>query len=170
MKNLLAILVIFTIIIVKAEHSLAAEHIPLLKTTDKTHKKHKINDLFKSYLELSSFKHKVLSQNLANVNTPGYKAHDVEIPSNYNDLAGDGKLRHKVKMARTSDKHLVGSPDSENKFSSHKLQDPYETKMNGNNVSLTQQTTKLSQNKNDYAASVKAYSTTNALFSSVLGK
>ena len=170
MKNLLVTLVIFTIVLVKAEYSLAAEHIPLLKTADKTHKKHKTNDLFKSYLELSSFKHKVLSQNLANVNTPGYKADDVEIPNNYSDLAGDGKLSHKVKMARTSDKHMAGSPASESKFSSHKLRDPYETKMNGNNVSLAQQTTKLSQNKNDYTASVKAYSTTNALFSSVLGK
>jgi flagellar basal-body rod protein FlgB len=170
MKNFLVILITLTITMIKSEHSLAAEHITLLKTADKVNKKYKTNDLFKSYLELSSFKHKVLSQNLANINTPRYKADDVEMPTNYDNIAGDQKLNHKINMARTSDKHIAGSPGTESKFSSHKLKDPYETKMNGNNVSLAQQTTKLSQNKNDYLASVKAYSTTNALFSSVLGK
>lgn len=170
MKKLLTIFAILSIITIRIEPVFAAEHIPLLKTADRVNKKHKTNDLFKSYLELSGFKHKVLSQNLANVNTPGYKADDVEIPTNYSDLAGDGKLSRKIKMARTSNKHIAGSPDSEGAFSSHKLQDPYETKMNGNNVSLIQQTTKLSQNKNDYTAAVKAYATTNSLFSSVLGK
>ena len=71
---------------------------------------------------------------------------------------------------RTSNHHLVGSRGEEEKFSSHKLQDPYEVKKNGNNVSMQQQITKLSQNKNEYAAAVKAYSTTNSLFSTVLGK
>lgn len=145
-------------------------HIPLTKTSERANKKHKTNDLFKSYLQLSTFKNKVLAENLANANTPGYKANDVTLPDDYEGLTGKGKTHRTVLLAKTSGKHLGGSKGSDGKFSSHKLQDPYEIKKNGNNVSINQQVTKLSQNKNDYAAALKAYATTNSLYSSVLGK
>ena len=70
-------------------------HIPLFKTGTRESKKHTTNDLFKSYLELSSFRHKVLSQNISNVNTPGYKADEVTMPDDFDGLAGKGKA-HRV--------------------------------------------------------------------------
>jgi flagellar basal-body rod protein FlgB len=99
----------------------------------------------KSYLELTAFKHKVLSENLANVNTPGYKAEDVHAPKDYSDLTEKGKSNRVLKLVRTSDNHIADTKRSNGKLSSHKLKDPYEVKPNGNNVSLAQQMTKLSQ-------------------------
>jgi len=167
MKRLLALLIMMIASSAAAENG---QRIALLKPEQRAAKQHQTKDLFKSYLEVSSYRNKVLSQNLANVNTPGYKADEVSMPENFDDLSGAGKTTHSVVMKVTSEKHMVGSKGKDGKFSSHKLKDPDEIKKNGNNVSLRQQMTKLSQNKNDYTAAVKAYATTNSLFSSVLSK
>ncbi len=169
MQRLFIIFIAITTLFANAAYG-NSKHIPLTKTSERANRKHKTNDLFKSYLELSAFKNKILAENLANANTPGYKANDVTMPDDYENLTGKGKTHRTIRMAKTSGKHLGGSKSSNGTFSSHKLQDPYETKKNGNNVSINQQVTKLSQNKNDYAAALKAYATTNSLYSAVLGK
>ena len=129
------------------------------------------NELIHSYLDLASFRHKVLSQNIANLNTPGYKADEVDIPKTINGLADRQKLKRKsISLATTSSKHMVGRNHSNNKFATQKLKDPYEIKPNGNNVSLAQQITKISQNQTGYDTAIKAYSSNNSLISTVLGK
>ena len=128
------------------------------------------NQLLKAYLERSSFKHKVLAQNMANVNTPGYKADEVPEVADYDDLMDNAATVRRVSIARTSSRHLPGSHGDDGKIATEKLKNPYEIKPNGNNVSIAQQMTKLSQNQQDYNAAVKAYSSTNSLFSTVLGK
>ena len=170
------IIVRFIIALLIASFAFAANaersngHIALHKASVRETKKHHTKDLFKSYLELSSFRHKTLAQNVANVNTPGYKADEVEIPDEYNGLVGRGKTSRKITMARTSSKHISGNKDSNGTFSSHKLKDPYEIKKNGNNVSIGQQMTKISQNKNDYNTALKGYATLNSLYGTVIGK
>ncbi len=148
-----------------------ASHIAIKKSNNSDDGKNTTtNELMKSYLELTAFKHKVLSENLANVNTPGYKAQDVHAPKDYSDLTEKGKSNRVLKLVRTSDNHIADTKRSNGKLSSHKLKDPYEVKPNGNNVSLAQQMTKLSQNQQDYNAAVKGYAVMNSLVSAVLGK
>jgi flagellar basal-body rod protein FlgB len=142
----------------------------LEKPATREEKNYQTNDLFKAYLDATSFRHKVLSQNIANINTPGYKADEVEIPTKYDVLIGEKKKIKRVSLAITSEKHILGHNKPAGKFESHKLKDPYEIKPNGNNVSLAQQMTKLSQNQQDYNAAVKGYAATNALLSTTLGK
>jgi flagellar basal-body rod protein FlgB len=148
----------------------ASNHITLHKPNTRVSKSHNTNDLFKSYLELSSFRHKTLAENVANINTPGYKAEDVDIPKEYNEIVGKGKMTRKIGMSCTSSKHLSGNKGSSGKFSSHKLKDPYEVKKNGNNISMNQQMTKIAQNKNEYNAALKGYATLNSLYGTVVGK
>lgn len=140
-----------------------------LSKSEKKESKATTNEMLKSYLEVSAFRNKVLSQNMANINTPGYKADEVSMPEKYEDLSGDGRSA-RLGMKVTSYKHISGTNAPQGKFSSHKLKDPDEIKKNGNNVSMRQQMAKISQNKNDYTAAVKAFATSNALYSSVLGK
>jgi flagellar basal-body rod protein FlgB len=148
-----------------------ANHIAMKKSDNSDDEKNTTtNDLMKSYLELTAFKHKVLSENIANINTPGYKAEDVDNPKDYSDLSEKGRSNRVLKLARTSDNHIADTKRSSGKLSSHKLKDPYEVKPNGNNVSLAQQMTKLSQNQQDYNAAVKGYAVMNSLVSAVLGK
>ena len=167
-RSILIILVAF--LSVSAEAKQPSNHIALYKPDMREAKKYRTNDLFKSYLELSAFRHKTLAQNVANVNTPGYKADEVEMPDEFNDLLGKGGTSKKVVLGRTSSKHISGSKGSDKKFSSHKLKDPYEIKKNGNNVSMAQQMSKISQNKNDYNVAVKGYATLNSLYGTVVGK
>ena len=91
-------------------------------------KKHGTNDLFKSYLELSSFRRKTLVQNVAIVNTPGYKANEVEMLEDFDDFIGKGRTARKISMAKTSFKHIGASKDSSGKFVIQKFKDPYEVK------------------------------------------
>ncbi len=144
-------------------------HISLSKA-EKKESKSTTNEMLKSYLEVSSFRNKVLSQNVANINTPGYKADEVNMPEKYEDLSSDGGKNTRIGMKVTSYRHISGTNAPQGKLSSHKLKDPDEIKKNGNNVSMRQQMAKISQNKNDYTAAVKAYATSNSLYSSVLGK
>lgn len=126
------------------------------------------NELLKAYLERRTFRHKVLAENIANVNTPGYKAKEVSEAQNYEDLVGDATRVRKVRLARTNPKHMESKRSISSRIATEKLKDPYETKPNGNNVSIAQQMTKLSQNQQDYNTAVKSYATTNALISAVL--
>lgn len=155
---------------VSAEAKQQSKHITLYKPDARESKRYRTNDLFKSYLELSAFRHKTLAQNVANVNTPGYKADEVDMPDDFSDLVEKGKASKKISLARTSSKHISGSKGSDKRFSSHKLKDPYEIKKNGNNVSMAQQMSKISQNKNDYNVAVKGYATLNSLYGTVVGK
>ncbi len=126
-------------------------------------------DLLKKRLELLTFRHEVLTRNVANINTPGYKADEVEMPRKFKDLISPRKGG--VKMHRTSALHMAGNKQGINgKFATVKLQDPHEVKKNGNNVSLSQQVTKISQNDTEYSGALKAYQSISALVPAVLGR
>lgn len=144
---------------------------PIHAMDKKDNKAPNTTDLIHSYLDIVSFRHKILSQNIANLNTPGYKADEVAIPKTLNGLVDRQKLiRKSISLVTTSNKHNKGSNQSTNKFVTQKLPDPYEIKPNGNNVSLAQQVTKISQNQIAYDTALKAYSSINSLLSTVLGK
>lgn len=124
--------------------------------------------LLNSYLELTALRHKILSENVANLNTPNYKANEVEMPKDCNALTEGNRYRN-VTLKITSNKHIQNLRN-QSKFVIDKLKDPYEIKPNGNNVSLPQQMTKLSQNQISYDATLKAHSALNGLIPAVLGK
>lgn len=162
MKLLLTILVIVILSFVNAVNVFA-------QRTDSNRPNTKT--MLRSYLNLNSFRHKVFAQNIANVNTPGYKADEVPMPKNMLGLKGINHMHNKkIRLARTSEKHISGINDQNNYYNTQKLQDPDEIKPNGNNVSLQQQVTKMSQNKTDYDTALHAYQGINSLYSIILGK
>jgi flagellar basal-body rod protein FlgB len=129
------------------------------------------NLMLKAYLGRSSFKHQVLSENIANLNTPKYKAEDVEMPTKYEDLVSVNKNSKQIGMRKTNNLHMAGSRKSnDGKFSRIKLKKSIENKPNGNNVSLSQQMLKISDNQQSYNEVLKAYAVTNNLTNVVLGK
>jgi flagellar basal-body rod protein FlgB len=127
------------------------------------------NELLRSYLKLASFKHKILANNVANINTPGYKANEVATPQKAEDLQNVAKSK-KLRLTTTSNKHLAGYNQQYHNFAVNKLKDPDELKPNGNNVSLSQQLTKISQNQINYDTALQAYKSSSGLITSVLGK
>lgn len=125
--------------------------------------------LLNSYLKLTAFRHKILSHNVSNINTPGYKAKEVATPQKPEDLLNISKPR-RLRLVTTSSKHFTGIDSQDNNFAVEKLKNPDELKPNGNDVSLSQQLTKLSQNQINYDTSLQAYKSSNGLVSSILGK
>jgi flagellar basal-body rod protein FlgB len=127
------------------------------------------NKLLHAYLDLAAFRTKVISGNMANLNTPGYKAQEVEMPKTVSELMnGNGKKT--LQLARTSVKHLPGSKQRMGKFASNDLKNPDEIKKNGNTVSLRQQMAKLSENNTDYNTVLKAFTAASALPMMIIGK
>ena len=168
MKNFI-LYIIISLIPCVAMAKKSDKHISLLQSEKRNLKKINTNNLLKRHLELSAFRHKILAKNISNANTPGYKAQEVDVINQLNkDL--NQKNNRRISLRVTSSKHIVKNNIRNTKLLSHSLKNPYEVKKNGNNVSLAQQMTKLSQNKNDYNLSVKTYATLNSLFSTIIGK
>jgi flagellar basal-body rod protein FlgB len=128
------------------------------------------NHLLHNYLNRLSFRHKVLSQNVANINTPDYKADEVKLPESLSDLDPSKVKRRRLSLRNTSYKHMRGRYAETNQFDIEKLKDPFEVKPNGNNVSLNQQITKISQNQTAYDTAIKTYAIGGGLISTALGK
>ncbi len=94
-------------------------------------------------MRYSNNRQSVISSNLANANTPGYKAQDLS--------PMDSGGTRMITMATTSPKHISGIGKSS---SFRKIQEkkPYEIKPDGNTVSVEQQTVKMSENDLEYRA------------------
>ncbi|RKX29923.1 MAG: flagellar basal body rod protein FlgB [Candidatus Zixiibacteriota bacterium] len=44
---------------------------------------------FETFLDLSAYRHKLISGNVANVSTPGYRAQDIDFKAEFNRISGD---------------------------------------------------------------------------------
>lgn len=94
----------------------------------------------------------VLSQNIANADTPKYKPNDLK-PFTFQDALTD---EHRVEMTATNPAHLAGTrATTDNK--SHRQRDPYETKPDGNAVVLEEQMMKVGQTSQDYDTVLSLY-------------
>lgn len=83
----------------------------------------------------------LISKNLANANTPGYKAMELQAPTG--NSGGSSSLR------TTSPMHIGGTKKS-GRFVAIRQKDTYETAPNGNNVSIEEQMVKMSDNSMQY--------------------
>ncbi|HOD65403.1 MAG TPA: flagellar basal body rod protein FlgB [candidate division Zixibacteria bacterium] len=71
---------------------------------------------FEAYLDVSSFRHKLISSNVANVSTPGYGARDIDFQAEYTRLTGEtgrvaGELTHPAHLPLGA--HRDREPDIE---------------------------------------------------------
>ena len=96
---------------------------------------------------------KVLAQNIANSDTPGYQPKDVA------PLDFDHHLKKlaAVEPERTNPAHMVGTIPPKDPIDSKKQKKPYETAPAGNSVVLEEQMMKMSQTQGDYNEMVNLY-------------
>lgn len=135
----------------------------------KSAKPYRTQNLLDSYMNIVSLRHKILGENIANLNTPGYKANEVTMPSSTKELASANSLK-RIALKTTSSKHISGNIKNNHYYAVHKLKDPLEIKKNGNNVSLAQQINKASQNQTAYDTGLKISASLNSLITTALGK
>lgn len=115
-------------------------------------------------LQFYTQNHELLAKNISNSDTPGYQAIEAEDVKNYMQAS-----QHKaVSLVATHNNHLVGKQRSAIRI--RKQRDTYETKPNGNNVSIRQQMQKIAKNQLNHRAIHEVLSKTNKVMLNALGK
>jgi flagellar basal-body rod protein FlgB len=110
-------------------------------------------NVLENSLAASSLRHKVISNNIANVNTPGFKKSDVVFESKLQEAL----TNHKLAMSQTNEKHLSGSQNSN--FAPSIITDSYSVRTDGNNVDIDAEMASLAKNTIYYDAVAQQVST-----------
>ncbi|AXX90610.1 flagellar basal body rod protein FlgB [Arcobacter suis] len=121
------------------------------------------NALFEQ-LNFRGEKQKVISSNISNINTPGYKTKDLVFEDELNN-----KLNNTLKMELTSSKH-ISSINSNSANVNPKLVEVkgLQEQNDGNNVNLDTQMSEMSKNKILYDAIQSSIKRDSRLFRSVI--
>ena len=121
------------------------------------------NKLFEQ-LNFRGEKQKVISSNIANINTPDYKTKDLVFEDELNN-----KLNNTLKMELTSSKH-ISSLNSNSANVNPKLVEVkgLQEQNDGNNVNLDTQMSEMSKNKILYDAIQSSIKRDSRLFRSVI--
>jgi len=96
-------------------------------------------------LNYSMLKQQTISQNIANVDTPNYKAKDVSRKNQFQE-----ELQHSLKAYRTNEKHIEFSKSSEQAAVISTTNYAYQE--NGNGIDLDKEMTAMAENQIYYEA------------------
>ncbi len=120
-------------------------------------------------MEWLSSRQRVISQNIANANTPGYHARDLE-PANFSKTLGNltGKQslvsgNEKISLATTSTDHMDKKLSPGKKDNGIKSREVYEITPDSNGVELEEQIIKASETAMQYQMVTNLYSKTMGL-------
>lgn len=96
----------------------------------------------KNRLSWLTQRQEVLSQNIANADTPKYRAHDLK-PFQFRDILRQQKIQ--INMDVTNPSHQGGRRKRIRDFAEEAERQPYETSPNGNSVILEEQMAKVNE-------------------------
>ena len=113
-----------------------------------------------------SARQKVLTQNIANSDTPGYEAKDLKAQSFKKMVAQTSQPG--MDMRTTSDKHIITTEKSE--FRPKTDAEPYEVTPQGNGVVLEEQMMKLSETQIEYQMTTSLYKKQIGMLKTALGR
>ena len=110
-----------------------------------------LNTMMKGHMKYMTQRQKVLAQNISNIDTPGYKARELN-KLDFKKLAMS--TNSQLEMAATSPAHLNGTlVAGSNVFKSEKDRNTFETTPTENNVVLEDQMGKISDTGAQYQLS-----------------
>ena len=107
-----------------------------------------------------------LSRNVANIDTPGYKARDLR-PLDFERMAMIESRRLNVRA--TNSGHITDTKKDVEDFRSDKSRETYETTPVENNIVLEEQMMKVAENQMEYQKVTNLYSKTTSLFKTAIG-
>lgn len=122
--------------------------------------------MLKVKMEYDAQRQKVLAQNIANIDTPGYRAEDLKPLEFKNVLATE--TSH-VPMAVTSPMHITGNKGGAERFVVEHSRNTFERTPTGGTVVLEEQMMKVAQNATDYQMTTSLYKKVGNLFRQALG-
>ncbi len=98
----------------------------------------------RSALNLRSYRQELLASNIANADTPHYKARDIEFKSALADMMA-GKTQGDLSLTRTSARHLAGTGDS--RYGAElKYRTEYQGAVDGNTVNMDVERSAFAEN------------------------
>ena len=133
-----------------------------------------ILSMLRTRLQWAQARQRVLAENVANADTPNFRARDLtppkfEAPARPAATAGTAAPLTTVSLARTADGHIAGIGQGDSPFRSERSAG-YEVQPTGNAVNLEQEMMKVAANQMDYQAVAALYSRSLGLLKTALGK
>ena len=108
----------------------------------------------------------VLAQNIANADTPDYRAKDLKAPSFSKTMSNDN---HNVKMVQTAKGHMIGLENTMNsRLIKERDKDVYEVSPNDNAVIMEEQLIKISESSMNFKLASSIYSKNLSMFKMAL--
>ena len=108
----------------------------------------------------------VLAQNVANADTPGFRARDLK-PLRFRELGAPAPAT--VRMEMTSPRHLESRHSADGPFKVSEQRTPYEIAPDGNAVVLEEQMAKVSETALSYSLANELYRKQLGMFRIALG-
>jgi flagellar basal-body rod protein FlgB len=132
-----------------------------------------INDLpvlsaLRTKMQWHQERQRVLSENVANSDTPHFKPQDLVEPK-FDRTGASAGSAGALPMLRTSTSHIAASDGGGQSFDPDR-KEKFETRPAGNSVNLEDQMLKVSANQMDYAAVSSLYSKSLHLIKTAIGK
>jgi len=129
-----------------------------------------ILSMLRTRLQWAQERQRVLAENVANADTPSYRARDLA-PLKFETPAQVAAAPvSSVTLVRTEGGHLPGIGQSNSPFRSSESRGAYETRPTGNAVNIEQEMMKVASNQMDYQAATALYSRSLSLLKTALGK
>lgn len=110
----------------------------------------------------------VLSQNVANVDTPGFTARDLK-PVDFNDAMRSTGMVRGNSLTVTDPRHIAIRPTSVSKFDDFETHD-IESNPNGNSVSLEAEMIKVSDTQAQFQAAANLYAKAMSMMKTAIGQ
>jgi flagellar basal-body rod protein FlgB len=110
---------------------------------------------------------RVLAQNVANVDTPQYKATDLRPLDFRSELA---QLQGRLQPATTDPGHLAGTIPVSDEAAAEAQEQPVERDINGNTVSIEDEMMKVSDTMADYQLMTSLYKKQIGMFKQAIGR
>ncbi len=126
-------------------------------------------DLLAKALDYRSARAKIISANIANIDTPYYKAKDIKFEDALLDEAKKlyGSKGVELELAKTNPRHMDLEDDTSSKVSYY-LRATHAQRNDANTVDLDIETTELSKNQMMYQAAMSALQKESKMFKSML--
>lgn len=125
-----------------------------------------LNDMLETKMVYDGERQKVLAQNMANKDIPGYKAQDL-VPLDFSNVLA--AQNSKINLAVTSPMHFTTPQQFTQRFTATAQKNSFEESSTGNTVVTEEQMMKVAQNAIDYQMSTSLYKKVGNLFKEALG-
>ncbi|MGP9821784.1 flagellar basal body rod protein FlgB [Salinarimonas sp. NSM] len=122
-------------------------------------------EMLKTRMHWHQARQKLLAENVANADTPGFAPRDVAEPRFGRDGRG---VSAALAPARTSPLHLAGSADP--RAAAQVDGARFEVRPSGNAVSLEEEMLKVAQNQSDYQLAASLYEKNLAMLRTAIGR